>query len=100
MNTAIPETEYQEILKEIESADNPVGIDAVHTHVLILYKLSLLEKRLDEWELLVEPEPEKKDKKAKSGKGKKEKKAKSGDLKKEKKTQKAKSPKGKKDKKS
>lgn len=43
----IPEEEYKRIEKVIHSTDSPVGIDAKHTHVLILHKLLAIEKRLD-----------------------------------------------------
>lgn len=51
----ITQDEYDAIQKLIESPDSPVGIDAKHTHILILQKLikieerlSALEKRLDQ----------------------------------------------------
>ncbi|MEX0780257.1 MAG: hypothetical protein WD491_09360 [Balneolales bacterium] len=43
----IPEKEYQEIKHEIESNASPVGIDAKHTHILIIHKLREIERRLD-----------------------------------------------------
>lgn len=43
----IPEEEYQKIKQEIESTESPVGIDAKHTHILIIHKLREIEKRLD-----------------------------------------------------
>ncbi|MEX0928512.1 MAG: hypothetical protein WD266_11945 [Balneolales bacterium] len=43
----IPEKEYQLIKNEIESSASPVGIDAKHTHILIIHKLREIEKRLD-----------------------------------------------------
>jgi len=46
----IPENEYNEILKEIESADSPVGVDAKKTHVIIIHKLMQIEKRLEKLE--------------------------------------------------
>ena len=46
----IPENEYNEILKEIESADSPVGVDAKKTHVIIIHKLMEIEKRLEKLE--------------------------------------------------
>jgi hypothetical protein len=42
----IPEDVYRSIEKEIESDASPVGIDAKKTHVIILYRLRLLEERL------------------------------------------------------
>lgn len=50
----IPEDEYNRILEEIESNESPVGIDARHTHILILHKLMEIEKRLDRLEERVE----------------------------------------------
>lgn len=49
----IPEDIYREIAQEITSDESPVGIDAKKTHVMILYKLKLLEERLDKIENLV-----------------------------------------------
>jgi hypothetical protein len=46
MKTDIPETEYRAIESFIESAESAVGIDAKKTHVLILYKLSEIERRI------------------------------------------------------
>jgi len=46
----IPDDAYQQIEQWIESADSPVGIDAKKTHVLILYKLMQIERRLTELE--------------------------------------------------
>ena len=46
----IPKESYDKILNEIESADSAVGIDAKKTHVMILYKLEEIEKRLTEME--------------------------------------------------
>ena len=42
----VPQEDYARILKEIESATSPVGIDAKHAHVLILYKLMEIDQRL------------------------------------------------------
>ncbi len=47
----IPEDERRKIEALIYSADSPVGIDAKLTHVLILYKLQQIEKRLDRLEV-------------------------------------------------
>lgn len=41
---------YQEILDTIKSDDSPVGIDAKKTHVIIIYKLIEIEKRLSKLE--------------------------------------------------
>jgi len=46
MELEIPDTDYQQIEALITSDDSPVGIDAKRTHVLILYKLMQLERRL------------------------------------------------------
>ena len=50
MNFEIPEDTYQAILAEIESENSPVGIDAKHTHILILHQLEQLNRRLDKLE--------------------------------------------------
>ena len=41
---------YNSIAKEIHSDTSPVGIDAKKTHILILYKLEELAKRLEQIE--------------------------------------------------
>ncbi|MEM7008845.1 MAG: hypothetical protein AAF462_06885 [Thermodesulfobacteriota bacterium] len=46
----IDETTYQEIAELIHSDKSPVGIDAKKTHILILHKLTQIEKRLDSLE--------------------------------------------------
>jgi len=46
----IPQDEYNEIIKVIESVESPVGIDAKKTHVIIIHKLTEIEKRLDRLE--------------------------------------------------
>lgn len=51
MNLNISDKEYKEILKEIESEESPVGIDAGKTHVLILQKLLNIENRLEALEM-------------------------------------------------
>lgn len=38
--------DYQRIAREISSDTSPVGIDARKTHVMILYKLEEIERRL------------------------------------------------------
>ena len=43
----IDEKTYNEIQQLIHSADSPVGIDAEKTHIIIIYKLMQIEKRLD-----------------------------------------------------
>lgn len=42
----VPAEEYAAIEREITSADSPVGIDAKKTHILILHKLTQIERRL------------------------------------------------------
>ncbi len=42
----IPKDAYDRILKEIESDQSPVGIDAKHTHIIIIHKLLEIEARL------------------------------------------------------
>ncbi|HEX6983488.1 MAG TPA: hypothetical protein VF181_12085 [Balneolaceae bacterium] len=51
MNLNISDKEYEDILKQIESNDSPVGIDAGKTHVLILHKLMNIERRLEALEM-------------------------------------------------
>jgi hypothetical protein len=43
---AVPPAEYGDIAAALASADSPVGIDAKHTHVLILHALERIERRL------------------------------------------------------
>ncbi|MEM6802375.1 MAG: hypothetical protein AAF696_13280 [Bacteroidota bacterium] len=50
MKNIIPEKIYAEIEAMIASEKSVVGIDAKHTHILILYKLMEIEKRLDRLE--------------------------------------------------
>ena len=42
----VPRLEYEQIAQALTSAESPVGIDAKHTHVLILHALDRIEKRL------------------------------------------------------
>ena len=42
----VPKEDYARILKEIESDASPVGIDAKHTHILILHLLAEIDRRL------------------------------------------------------
>jgi len=42
----VPRKRYDEIEREIQSSDSPVGIDAKKTHVIILHKLIEIERRL------------------------------------------------------
>ena len=46
----ITNEEYQKIGELINSDTSPVGIDAKKTHILILHKLTEIEKRLDQIE--------------------------------------------------
>jgi hypothetical protein len=46
----VPRDRYQKIVAEIASETSPVGIDAAKTHVIILYKLEQIERRLDDLE--------------------------------------------------
>lgn len=46
----IDEKTYNEIAELIHSDESPVGIDAKKTHILILHKLTQIEKRLDDLE--------------------------------------------------
>lgn len=43
----IDQKTYDEIAEVIHSDSSPVGIDAKKTHILILHKLTQIEKRLD-----------------------------------------------------
>ena len=42
----VPQDRYDEIVREIHSDDSPVGIDAKKTHVIIIHKLTEIERRL------------------------------------------------------
>jgi hypothetical protein len=42
----VPAEEYARISRSLASAESPVGIDAKHTHVLILHALERIERRL------------------------------------------------------
>jgi hypothetical protein len=44
---AVPAGEYERIAQALTSNESPVGIDAKHTHVLILHALHRIEQRLD-----------------------------------------------------
>jgi hypothetical protein len=48
----IPTEAYERIEAQITSDASPVGIDAKKTHVMILYKLMEIEKRLERLERL------------------------------------------------
>lgn len=50
MDSQIPENIYNEIEEMISSDQSVVGIDAKKTHVIILYKLIEIEKRLKKLE--------------------------------------------------
>ena len=43
----VPTERYDALVAQIEREDSPVGIDAKHTHVLILHHLLELEARLE-----------------------------------------------------
>ncbi len=47
MDIDIDEKTYAQIAEMIHGDDSPVGIDAKKTHILILHKLSQIEKRLE-----------------------------------------------------
>ncbi len=47
MHTDIPDEDYRRIEQLIHSEASPVGIDAKKTHVLILHKLTEIERRLE-----------------------------------------------------
>jgi hypothetical protein len=55
--STVPPTEYDRIAQALTSADSPVGIDAKHTHVLILHALDRIEKRLAALERRLENSP-------------------------------------------
>lgn len=50
MSSEIPAESQSQLEELISSEDSPVGIDAKKTHVLILYKLQEIERRLLELE--------------------------------------------------
>ena len=50
----IDQKTYDEIAQMIHSDSSPVGIDAKKTHILIIYKLTQIEKRLDQIESKLE----------------------------------------------
>ena len=50
----IDQKTYDEIAELIHSDQSPVGIDAKKTHILILHKLSQIEKRLEKIESKLE----------------------------------------------
>ena len=50
MDTQIPENIYKDIEDMISSEQSVVGIDAKKTHIIILYKLIEIEKRLKKLE--------------------------------------------------
>ena len=47
MNITIDNETYEKIAEIIHSDESPVGIDAKKTHILILHKLTEIEKRLE-----------------------------------------------------
>lgn len=50
VDLSIPEDIRDQIEREIQSDSSPVGIDAKHTHVLILHKLTDIVRRLERLE--------------------------------------------------
>ncbi|HXV74739.1 MAG TPA: hypothetical protein VD788_00340 [Candidatus Polarisedimenticolaceae bacterium] len=46
----VPRERYREIERVIASEESPVGIDAKKTHVIIIHKLTEIERRLAELE--------------------------------------------------
>ena len=50
----IPKETYKELEAMISSDESVVGIDAKKTHILILYKLSLMEKQIEKLEKKLE----------------------------------------------
>ncbi len=50
LDLSIPEDVRVQIEREIHSDASPVGIDAQKTHVLILHKLTEIERRLSKLE--------------------------------------------------
>ena len=54
MDSIIPEGDYKRLGAEIAKEDSPVGIDAKHTHILILHKLEAIERHLELLETKVE----------------------------------------------
>ena len=45
-NDLVPKEEYDQILEWINSDDSVVGIDARETHIIIIHKLMMLEKKV------------------------------------------------------
>lgn len=43
----VPDELYQQIKSEITSKDSVVGIDAVHTHILIIARLMQMESKIE-----------------------------------------------------
>ena len=54
----VPPDIFTSIEREISSETSPVGIDAKKTHIIILHKLSELERRLDRIEARLPPAEE------------------------------------------
>lgn len=50
----IPRDAYEALEREIASEESPVGIDAKHTHILILHRLERLEERMARLEARLE----------------------------------------------
>ena len=49
----VPADVYERLAREIESDESPVGIDAKHTHVIVLHMLMEMERRLERIEKAV-----------------------------------------------
>ena len=49
----VPDDVYERLAREIESDESPVGIDAKHTHVIILHMLMDMDRRLERIETAV-----------------------------------------------
>ena len=43
----VPQEIYEQIKAEITNKDSVVGIDALHTHILVLHRLMQIEAKLD-----------------------------------------------------
>ena len=54
-----PKEEFKDLIAEIASEDNPVGMDVVYVHALILDKLIQIEERLGAMERKLDGEAEK-----------------------------------------
>jgi hypothetical protein len=50
VDLTVPDEAREQIVREIHSDSSPVGIDAKKTHMLILYKLTEISRRLEKLE--------------------------------------------------